>query len=103
MPHLLQLLLLLVIIVFCAKLAGALSVRFGQPAVFGEILIGLLLGSTALNLLGWSIFRAQHEALNITIKDLSELGVILLMFVAGLETDLEEMKRVGRAAFWAAW
>src|SRR5262249_59361106 len=32
----------------------------------------------------------------------SEIGVILLMFVAGLETDLDEMKRVGRVAFWAA-
>jgi Kef-type K+ transport system membrane component KefB len=102
MPHLLQLLLLLLVIVCCAKTAGAISVRCGQPAVFGEILIGLLLGPTALNLLGWPIFRAQHEVLNITIKDLSELGVILLMFVAGLETDLNEMKRVGRAAFWAA-
>jgi Kef-type K+ transport system membrane component KefB len=102
MPHLLQLLLLLLIIIFSAKAAGAISVRFGQPAVFGEILIGLLLGPTALDLLGWGIFRVQHEALNFTVKDLSELGVILLMFVAGLETDLAEMKRVGRAAFWAA-
>ncbi len=102
MPHLLQLLLLLLVIICSAKAAGALSVRFGQPAVFGEILIGLLLGPTALNLMGWPIFHAQHEALSITVKDLSELGVLLLMFVAGLETDLEEMKRVGRAAFWAA-
>ncbi len=102
MPHLLQLLLLLLVIICSAKAAGALSVRFGQPAVFGEILIGLLLGPTALDLLGWPIFHAQHEVLSITVKDLSELGVILLMFVAGLETDLEEMKRVGRAAFWAA-
>jgi Kef-type K+ transport system membrane component KefB len=105
MPHLLQLLLLLVIIVFCAKAAGALSVRFGQPAVFGEILIGLLLGPTALDLLGLGIFQhgsATPDKLHNTLKDLSEIGVILLMFVAGLETDLEEMKRVGRAAFWAA-
>ncbi len=102
MPHLLQLLLLLVIIVFCAKAAGALSVRFGQPAVFGEILIGLLLGPTAVDLLGLSIFQNGHATLGGTLKDLSELGVILLMFVAGLETDLDEMKRVGRAAFWAA-
>ena len=48
MPHLLQLLLLLVIIVFTAKAAGALSVRYGQPAVFGEILVGLLLGPTGI-------------------------------------------------------
>ncbi len=101
MSHLLQLLLLLVVIIACAKAAGALSVRFGQPAVFGEILIGLLLGPTVFNLLDWHIF-APHAALAATLKDLSEIGVILLMFVAGLETDLNEMKRVGRAAFFAA-
>src|SRR5262245_5138457 len=102
MPHLLQLLLLLVIIVFTAKAAGALSVRYGQPAVFGEILIGLLLGPTAVDLLHLWPFAASHDALSHTIKDFSEIGVILLMFVAGLETDLDEMKRVGRVAFWAA-
>jgi Kef-type K+ transport system membrane component KefB len=102
MPHLLQLLFLLLVIICSAKAAGALSVRLGQPAVFGEILIGLLLGPTAIDLLGWGIFHAQHPVLHSTVKDLSELGVILLMFVAGLETDLAEMKRVGHAAFWAA-
>ncbi len=102
MPHLLQILLLLVIIIFAAKAAGALSVRFGQPAVFGEILIGLLLGPTVIDLLHLWPFAASHGALSSTIKDLSEIGVILLMFVAGLETDLDEMKRVGRVAFWAA-
>jgi Kef-type K+ transport system membrane component KefB len=102
MPHLLQLLLLLVIIVFAAKAAGALSVRYGQPAVFGEILIGLLLGPTVVDLLHLWPFAAAHDALSRTIKDFSEIGVILLMFVAGLETDLDEMKRVGRVAFWAA-
>lgn len=102
MPHLLQLLLLLVIIVVCAKTAGALSVRCGQPAVFGEILIGLVLGPTVLDLFGSALFHGTHETLGRTLKDLSEIGVILLMFVAGLETDLTEMKRVGRAACWSA-
>ena len=102
MSHLLQLLLLLVIIIFSAKAAGALCVRYGQPAVFGEILAGLLLGPTALDLLGRPPFAGSAEALSGVIKDFSEIGVILLMFVAGLETDLEEMQRVGRVAFWSA-
>src|SRR6266498_4904281 len=102
MPHLLQLLLLLVIIVFTAKAAGALSVRYGQPAVFGEILVGLLLGPTAIDLLRLWPFASAHDSLGNVVKDFSEIGVILLMFVAGLETDLDEMKRVGRVAFWAA-
>ena len=102
MSHLLQLLLLLSIIIFAAKAAGALSVRFGQPAVFGEILVGLLLGPTVVDLLHLWPFAGASDTLEHTIKDLSEIGVILLMFVAGLETDLEGMKRVGRVAFWAA-
>src|SRR5689334_20852100 len=102
MPHLLQLLLLLVIIVFTAKAAGALSVRYSQPAVFGEILVGHLLGPTAIDLLRLWPFASAHDSLGNAVKDFSEIGVILLMFVAGLETDLDEMKRVGRVAFWAA-
>lgn len=102
MPHLLQLLLLLVIIVFAAKAAGALSVRYGQPAVFGEILVGLLLGPTVIDLLHQWPFTAANDSLGSVVKDFSEIGVILLMFVAGLETSLDEMKRVGRVAFWAA-
>ncbi len=102
MPHLLQLLLLLSIIIFAAKAAGALSIRFGQPAVFGEILIGLVLGPTVIDLLHLWPFAGSAETMERTVKDFSEIGVILLMFVAGLETDLEGMKRVGRVAFWAA-
>ncbi len=108
MPHLLQLLLLLVIIIASAKLAGAAANRVGQPAVFGEILAGLLLGPTLLNLLGWPIFAAPAAesatapSLAAIIRDLADVGVILLMFIAGMETDLGEMRRVGRVAFWAA-
>ena len=84
------------------------AVRIGQPAVFGEILAGLVLGPTVLNVLDWPLFAAAiHEgARPLTaplIRDLAELGVVLLMFVAGLETDLVEMRRVGNVAFWAAF
>ncbi len=112
MPHSLQVLLLLTIIVASAKLAGALANRIRQPAVFGEILVGLLLGPTLLDVLGWPVFAdagASHGAavavsvpLLGLVRDLAEVGVILLMFVAGLETDLDEMRRVGKVAFWAA-
>ena len=57
MNHLLQLLLILMIVVIFAKVAGAISVRFGQPAVFGEIGIGLILGPTVLNVLEWGVFN----------------------------------------------
>lgn len=110
MSHFLQLLLLLTLIIAAAKLAGALAGRVGQPSVFGEILVGLLLGPTLLNVLGWPVFasapagaaEATPGLLAIT-RDLAEVGVLLLMFVAGLETDVAEMRDVGKVAFWAAF
>jgi Kef-type K+ transport system membrane component KefB len=106
MPHLLQLLLLLSLVVAAAKLAGAAANRLGQPAVFGEILAGVLLGPTVLDMMGWPLFGAgpgsSGRALADVVQDLADIGVILLMFVAGLETNLEEVRRVGRVAFWSA-
>jgi Kef-type K+ transport system membrane component KefB len=111
MPHVVQVLLLLALLVSAAKLAGALAARVGQPSVFGEILAGLLLGPTALNVLAWPLFSpaaapnpgAASPPLLDLVRDLSDIGVVLLMFVAGLETDLAEMRRVGAVAFWAAF
>ena len=111
MSHLLQILLLLALVVAAAKLAGAAATRIGQPAVFGELLIGLLLGPTVLNVLGWPAF--SHAAAGTAeggapvpliglLTDLADVGVILLMLVAGLETDLDQMRKVGTAAFWSA-
>jgi Kef-type K+ transport system membrane component KefB len=108
MPHALQLLLLIGVIIASAKLAGAASNRLGQPAVFGELLAGLVLGPTVLNILGWPMFLAGPAAgggaptLLPIVGDLADIGVILLMFIAGLETDLDQMRRVGHVAFWAA-
>jgi Kef-type K+ transport system membrane component KefB len=104
--HLLQLLAILSLVIAAAKLAGAASSRLGQPAVFGEILAGLLLGPTAFNVLGWTAFTspttAPPQSLLPILQDLADIGVILLMFVAGLETDVVQLKRVGRVAFWSA-
>jgi len=111
MSHLLQLLLLLSVIITSAKLAGAAATRVGQPAVLGEMLAGVLLGPTVLDVPGWSLFAPQAPLpgelvaappLLGSVKDLANLGVILLMFVAGLETDLGQMRRVGKVAFWSA-
>ena len=80
MTHALQLILLLAIVVSSAKLAGALANRIGQPSVFGEILVGLILGPTVLNILGWPIFQPGghgEAALSLlaVVKDLADLGV----------------------------
>lgn len=110
MPHSLQLPLLLVVIIVAAKAAGALANRIRLPAVFGEIAAGLVLGPTFLNLLAWPVFadgsgthEAAAHALLGDVRDFAELGVLLLMFVAGLETNLAEVRRVGNAAFWSAF
>lgn len=113
MSHLLQVLLLLSLVIAAAKLGGATANRLGQTAVFGEILIGLLLGPTFLNVLGWPLFvgpladqagLAQESRTSLLglVQDLADVGVILLMFVAGLETNVDEMRRVGKVAFWSA-
>jgi Kef-type K+ transport system membrane component KefB len=112
MSHLLQVLLLLALIVPAAKLAAAAANRFGQPAVFGEMLAGLILGPTVLDILGWPAFvpvdaplhhAAVEESLLGFVRSVADIGVILLMFIAGLETHVAEMRRVGRVAFWAAF
>ena len=106
MSHLLQLLLLLSLIIAAAKLSGAAANRVGQPAVFGEILAGLLLGPTLLDVLAWPVFTGSPPVpgapLAQIVRDLAEIGVILLMFIAGMETDLAELRRIGKVAFWSA-
>ena len=81
--------------------------RVGQPSVFGEILAGLILGPTLLNVLGWPMFAqaatAESAPLSTIVRDLADVGVVLLMFVAGLETDVAELRRVGKVAFWSAF
>jgi Kef-type K+ transport system membrane component KefB len=94
--ELIRFLLLFALIIASAKAGGWVSLRFGQPAVLGEILAGVLLGPSLLNVLSWPIFH--EEGLATVVGHLANLGVILLMFIAGLETDLAQMRRVGRVA-----
>ena len=87
-----------VIVLVAAKLAGYASVRFGQPSVLGELLVGIILGPTVLNMLGaWPLF-AGDDHLPASLTLFAEIGVILLMFLAGLELDLRDLLRSGRVA-----
>ncbi|WP_053368144.1 cation:proton antiporter [Bacillus sp. FJAT-27245] len=83
-----MLILQLAIILIASKVAGSLSVRLGQPSVLGKLLIGIVLGPSVLGLVNETVTLAQ----------LSQLGVILLMFIAGLETDIDDFKQSGKAA-----
>src|SRR5688500_16649792 len=100
MTTFLQLSLVLSIILLSAKLAGYLSVRLGQPSVLGELLVGILLGPSVIDLLHLPFI---DEALAETIAELGELGVLLLMFIAGLELHLDELTRNTRVAAYGGF
>ena len=75
-----------------AKLLGELVERIGQPAVLGELIAGVILGSSVL---GW-------VPLSEGLLLLAEIGVVLLLFEVGLETDLTELLKVGGPAIAVA-
>jgi len=91
-------LLALASVLIGAKLAGALVERLGQPAVLGELMVGVLFGNLAL--FGGPDISALHA--NETFTVIAELGAILLLFHVGLESTPREMLAVGgRAALVA--
>ncbi|MGC8644066.1 MAG: cation:proton antiporter [Isosphaeraceae bacterium] len=81
-----QLFAMLAIMLGVAKIGGALARRVGQPAVLGELIAGVVVGQSGLNLVS-----ANDE----TIQMLSELGVLILLLAIGLETNLPKLLRVG--------
>ena len=87
-----SLLLSLLIIYISARLLGELAARLGQSAVLGELLAGILVGPSVLG------FVATTPTLHL----LGEIGVILLLFEVGLESDLHSFLRVGTSAFLVA-
>lgn len=88
----------LVILLLAAKLGGEMVERIGQPPVLGELALGILIGN--LNLFGYDglEYLKSDEMLAI----LAEVGVILLLFEVGLESNLREMAAVGLSSFLVA-
>lgn len=82
----------LALIISQHKAFGVVTQRIQMPQVVGALLAGLILGPACLNILGETAFLTQ----------LSEMGVIVLMFTAGLGTDVQELKRSGKAGFLVA-
>ncbi|HEY5645947.1 MAG TPA: cation:proton antiporter, partial [Pseudomonadales bacterium] len=79
-------------ILMAARIAGEIAVRCGAPSVIGELLVGVVLGPS---LLGWI-------APNDVIRLMAEIGIILLLFEVGLETDLGRLARSGRQSIVVA-
>ena len=90
--------LALALILAVAKLGGDLAVRVGQPAVLGELVMGVLLGN--LPLLG--VRALVPFATDSSLALLAELGVIILLFEVGLESTVAQMMRVGLSSFLVA-
>ena len=84
-----EFLLILAVILLSTKVFGLISERVHMPQVVGALLAGVVLGPSVLGLV---------EETDFLLKT-SEIGVILLMFMAGLDTDLEELKKTGLASF----
>jgi Kef-type K+ transport system membrane component KefB len=99
MSETLQLILALAILIFAAKAGGYVATLLRQPAVLGELLVGLVLGPSLINIFAVGPFTGGHT--QDIIFELAELGVIFLMFVAGLEVDVEEMLKSGKVAVLA--
>lgn len=90
--------LALVLILLAAKLGGDLAVRLGQPAVLGELVLGVALGN--LSPIGFRGFESL--AANPHLDMLARLGVLVLLFEVGLESTVGQMTRVGWTALRVA-
>ncbi len=103
------LLLAISVILLAAKIGGDLVVRMKQPAVLGELLIGVLLGNLAL--LGFDSLEflrpgdphsGSSSLVSTTLDMLARIGVILLLFEVGLESNVREMLKVGWSSLLVA-
>ena len=100
MSSALQLALLIALLIPACKVAGSLCSRFGIPPILGELLVGVGLGPGAANLLHWHVFAAGESTNALML--LAQVGALLLMFIAGIETDIDRMKEASVTAFVVA-
>ncbi len=93
------LLLQLIVIIVAARALGVLFLKLGQPAVIGEMVAGIILGPSLLGLLLPSVQAFVFPAASLgTLRLLSQIGVILYMFVIGIELDVQNLRRKAHAA-----
>ncbi len=96
MTPFLQFTIALVVIIVAAKLGGYVSYKLNQPSVLGELIVGIILGPSVLNFLHWPYFSDEHLAES--ISHLAEVGVLLLMFIAGLDLHLSDLAKSGKVS-----
>ena len=96
----LQLALLVAILLPAAKIGGSLCTRFGIPAILGELLVGVVLGPGAVNLLHIHLFAGGEATSSLML--LAQIGAMVLMFIAGIETGIDRMREASVVAFLVA-
>ena len=89
----------IVILLVAAKIGGALFEKIGQPAVMGELILGIFIGNLAY-FTGWEFFGPLRNHSFVDL--LAGFGVIILLFEIGLETDVREMVKVGLSSLLVA-
>jgi len=93
-----QVILSLAVVLVAAKLGGEVAERLGQPAVLGELLVGVLLGNLDLVGVSW----VDTIPGNATIDVFAKIGAVLLLFEVGLESTVGDIMKVGGRAFVVA-
>lgn len=100
MPADLQLALLIAILLPLSKIVASLCSRFGIPPIIGELMVGVAAGPGCLNMLHLQLFSGTPATDAFML--LAQIGGFVLMFIAGLETDIERMREAGPTAFLVA-
>src|SRR3954464_4355240 len=91
----------LIVLLLFGRLLGELMQEVGQPSVMGQLIAGIILGPSVF---GWLLPDLQHALFPRTpeqkamIDGISQFGILLLLLLTGMETDLKLVRKVGRAA-----
>jgi Kef-type K+ transport system membrane component KefB len=94
-----RLMIQLIVIVIAARVCGVVAARLGQPTVVGEIAAGIVLGPSLLGLIAPGVSGALFPAESFaTLQMLSQIGVLLFMFIVGVELDVEHLRGRARTA-----
>lgn len=100
MPAILQLALLIAILLPAGKIVASICSRFAIPAILGELMVGVVAGPGCLNMMHMRLFSGTPAADAFLL--IAQIGGLVLMFIAGLETDIDRMREAGPTAFLVA-
>lgn len=100
MPAILQLALLIAILLPASKIVASVFSRFGIPGIIGELMVGIVAGPGAFDMMHMRLFSGSHA--DSAFMLLAQFGGLVLMFIAGFETDIDRMQEAGVTAFLVA-